>query len=97
MQLQVSLDHFCDVVAVSGGSGTGCVDVRGHVMELKAVLVSHNWASCGSCICSESYSSLKNELRITYLKNASYDCGSSRGLLDLVDTSFLFDHLISSE
>ena len=41
-----------DMVAVGSCASTGTVDVGGQIMELFAVLVSNDSASCGSSISS---------------------------------------------
>ena len=48
-----------DVVAVSGCASSSAVNVWCKHVELLAVLVSDDGASCGSCVSSNGYSTLK--------------------------------------
>lgn len=60
VQLHVSSDQLSSVVIVSCSTGTGRIDVRSQCVELKAVLVSDNVASCGSGIGSQRNSVLED-------------------------------------
>ena len=42
----------CDMIAVGSCASTGTIDVGGQIMELFAVLISHDGASCGPSISS---------------------------------------------
>lgn len=60
VKLQLALNHFSDVITVGSGTCTSTVDVGGQVMELLAVLVGNNRASCGPSISSESDTSIED-------------------------------------
>lgn len=61
-----------DVVAIGGCASTSTVDVRGHEVELLAVLVRDYGASSGSGIGSQNNTTLKKEkeIRVSLGKNS---------------------------
>lgn len=58
-----------DVIAISCGTSTGAENVGCQLVKLLAVLVSNDWASCGSGIGSEGNTSLKSKQRDIDISN----------------------------
>ena len=58
-----------DVIAIGCGTSTGAENVGCQLVKLLAVLVSNDWASCGSGIGSEGNTSLKSKQRDIDISN----------------------------
>lgn len=95
VKVQISLDHFCDMVTVSCCTSSSSVDIWSHVMKFETVLVSNDWTSSSSCICSESNSILICQRFTSYLVHTSYNSSSGRSLLDVCDSGFIPKDLVS--
>jgi len=54
----LSQELTCDMITISGSSSTAAEDVWSKVVNLLAVFVSNDWATCCSCICTQSNSIL---------------------------------------
>jgi len=53
VKLEFTLYHFCNVITISGSTGTATENVWSQVMNLLAVFVPNHTATCCSCVCSE--------------------------------------------
>ena len=51
----------CNVVAIGSGTGTGAENVWSQLVQLLAVLVGDDRASCGSCVGSKANTSLNKK------------------------------------
>jgi len=75
VKFKLARNHPCDVIAISSCTSTSAVNVGCKLVELLAVLISNDGASCGSSISSNGHSSVEYD---------TADGGSRLGVASLV-------------